>query len=176
MLTLTKKSEYALTAMCHLATRPKETVSARDIAQTNAVPLPLLMNVLKLLNQAGYVNSTRGARGGYSLAVDARDVSLNDLLVAIEGPVRLVPCASPAQNASERLASATCENSSTSDAAGNRTLDGCAREAVCTIRRPLHRVHEAFTKFLEAVTIADLAFDSQPIDLKIANLTEKVSA
>lgn len=135
MLSLTKKSEYALIAMCHLANRPDEVVSARDIAEQHAVPLPLLMNVLKSLNQAGIISSVRGARGGYRLQVDPADVTLNDLVEAIEGPVRLVPCA-PTEDHDGRA---------------------CERMHMCTIRKPLHRVHHAFQEFLAGVTIAELA-------------------
>ena len=54
MLALTKKTEYALIALCHLAhAGAEEVVSARDIAVRHGVPLPLLMNVLKCLNQKG---------------------------------------------------------------------------------------------------------------------------
>ncbi|MEW6250870.1 MAG: Rrf2 family transcriptional regulator, partial [Planctomycetota bacterium] len=62
MLTLTRKTEYALIAVCHLTRVGQKVVSARDIAEEHSVPLPLLMNVLKRLNRTGHVNSVRGAR------------------------------------------------------------------------------------------------------------------
>ena len=95
MLTLTKKTEYALIAACHLANVGQEVVSARDMAETYGVRLPLLMNVLKKLNQHGILRSVRGARGGYALAVGPKQVSLSRLIEAVEGPPRLVKCALP---------------------------------------------------------------------------------
>ena len=136
MLSLTKKSEYALVAICHLARVRDRVVSAREIAQLHEVPLPLLMNVLKQLNQAGYVHSSRGARGGYTLAVSAKGLRLADVLRAVEGPVRLVNCAPVGVDA--------------------RT---CKRAGVCSIRSPIHKLHRQLLRFLEDVTVSDLAFD-----------------
>lgn len=69
MLALTKKTGYGLIAMAHLAELPEGRVcSAREIAALYEIPAALLMNVLKALSSAGYVESFRGARGGYRLA------------------------------------------------------------------------------------------------------------
>lgn len=139
MLTLTKKSEYALVALCHLARSPRDTVvSAREISECHHVPLPLLMNVLKSLNQAGLINSTRGARGGYRLAVDPEEITLRDLVESVEGPVKFVACAGTETHESEP----------------------CERSSSCSIRRPLHRVHESFKEFLGTVSVSELATNS----------------
>ena len=66
MISLTKKTGYGLIALAHLATLPDEKVcSAREIAGRYDMPLSLLMNVLKELASAGYVDSVRGSHGGY---------------------------------------------------------------------------------------------------------------
>jgi Rrf2 family protein len=138
MLALTKKSEYALVAVCHMARVGQRIVSAREIAEQHQVPLPLLMNVLKKLNHAGYVRSVRGARGGYNLAVAATRLNLASIVAAVEGPVRFVKCVPgpvPARRA-------------------------CRRSGVCAIREPVHKVHDRLMKFLTGVTISDLAFDA----------------
>ncbi|HPC22218.1 MAG TPA: Rrf2 family transcriptional regulator [Phycisphaerae bacterium] len=136
MLSLTKKSEYALIAICHLARVGERVVSAREIAELHQVPLPLLMNILKQLNQAGCVNSVRGARGGYSLAVPAETLTLSAVLRAVEGPVRLVNCAPVGT--------------------GSRV---CERAGICSIRSPIHKLHHQFLRFLDEVTVSDVAFD-----------------
>jgi len=95
MLTLTRKTDYALVALSHLAHRLAEDagpVSARIIAETHGLPLPLLMNILKELAQAKLVNSTRGATGGYALALSPERISLLEIINAIEGPVKLTAC------------------------------------------------------------------------------------
>jgi Rrf2 family protein len=139
MLSLTKKCEYALVAICHLARVEQRVVSAREIAELHEVPLPLLMNVLKQLNQAGQVRSVRGARGGYALAVAPNELTLAQVIHAVEGPVRLVNCA---------------------PGAGGRQR-GCERLAFCSIRHPIHKVHHELLKFLGSVTVADIAFDDE---------------
>ena len=143
MLSLTKKSEYALVAVCHFARVGQRVTSAREIAEQHGVPLPLLMNVLKKLSRAGQVRSVRGARGGYHLAVAPEQLTLSAVIEAVEGPVRLVSCirVSP----------------------GDR---GCKRFAYCSIRRPVHKVHQQLVKFLGGVTVADLAFDEEYFEAK----------
>jgi Rrf2 family protein len=134
MLTLTRKTEYGLIAICHLAQVGQKVVSARDIAELHDVPLPLLMNVLKRLNRVGYVTSVRGAHGGYILAASPQQLTLADLIEAVEGPVHLVRCVNPS-------------------AAGRK----CTRTAHCFIQPSVAKVHDGLRKFLATVTIADLA-------------------
>ncbi len=140
MLTLTRKTEYALIAVCHLA-RVDNTavVSARDIAEQYNVPLPLLMNVLKKLNRAGHINSVRGARGGYLLAVDPRRLTLAALIAAVEGPIHLTRCTNPAKDARR-----------------------CDITGTCPVRRSMVKVHQKLETFLSSLTIADVAFDTLP--------------
>jgi Rrf2 family protein len=80
LLRFGKRAEYALIALAHLAQRPDGITSAREIAQSHRLPLPLLMKLLKCLHHQGLVKSIRGVRGGYQLQVDLRTVSLDDLL------------------------------------------------------------------------------------------------
>ncbi|MFO0840110.1 MAG: Rrf2 family transcriptional regulator [Phycisphaerae bacterium] len=138
MLALTKKTEYALIALCHLARESGQIVSARDIATRYSVRLPLMMNVMKTLNQRGLLRSIRGANGGYQLAAAADRVSLADLFEAVEGPARLVHCAPPVEKSDRH-----CE------------LVGC-----CPVRAPLHGIHRKLQSFLGETTVADVAFDA----------------
>src|SRR6516162_3683133 len=85
MLCLSKKSEYALIALGYLAERSGEIVSAREVAERFELPLPLLMNILKSLNRSGWLDSTRGVRGGYRIGRALENVSLHDLIQAIDG-------------------------------------------------------------------------------------------
>jgi Rrf2 family protein len=152
VLALTRKTEYALIAACHLARVGNKVVSAREIAAQHAVPLPLLMNVLKLMNQGGHVRSVRGAHGGYLLARPANQISLADVIEAVEGPVRLVRCAPPGNPTDER---------------------NCELVASCTIRRSVRRVHDRLHEFLAGVTVADVAFETGALEgLKMGALEE----
>lgn len=147
MLTLTRKTEYALIAVCHLARVDGKVVSARDIAEEHTVPLPLLMNVLKKLNRTGHVRSVRGAHGGYVLGVKPEQFTLADLIAAVEGPVHLVRCTNPAQNARP-----------------------CTRTGICFIRRPIGKIHEHLSQFLAGITVADIAFDERTVPVHAAKV------
>ncbi len=136
MLTLTRKTEYAMIALCHLARAAPGVVSAREIAAEHSVPLALLMNVLKRLNRTGHVTSIRGARGGYRLAVSPDQVTLAGLIEAVEGPVHLVRCTNPSRKSRK-----------------------CDLTGQCFIRQAVVKVHNRLRRFLGTVTIADLAFD-----------------
>lgn len=137
MLTLTKKTEYALIAVCHLANASDQVVSARDMARMYRVRLPLLMNVLKKLNQSGLLNSVRGARGGYTLAKPPTEISLSELIEGVEGSPKFVRCATAISKED-----VPCD-----------LLDSCP------VRPPLVKIHGHFGRFLRGVSIADLAFD-----------------
>lgn len=140
MLTLTRKTEYALIAVCHLANARGRVISARDIAEQHGVPLPLLMNVLKKLNRTGHVNSVRGARGGYILAHEPQDITLDALIEAVEGPVHLVRCTNPADDAR-----------------------ACTLTGPCPIRGSVRKVHERLREFLSGITVADFVFNGQQL-------------
>jgi len=136
MLAMTKKTGYGLIAMTHLAKLGEgEVASAREIAAMFGVPAGLLMNVLKELAAAGYVESLRGARGGYRLARRPEDINLADLIGAIERPVRLSHCVT------EQAGDHEC------------TVEVMSR---CPVADPVHRVHRKLNDFLRKVTLAEI--------------------
>src|SRR5215831_16506823 len=77
MLKLTKKADYGLIALCHLAADRggRVSASAKDISEAYRIPLPLLSKVLQKLTRAGMLTSEQGTNGGYRLSRDARDIS-----------------------------------------------------------------------------------------------------
>src|SRR3954468_19152419 len=84
MWCLSKKTEYALVALAHLAEQPGRLASAREIAQAQALPVALLMNILKNLQGHGLLSSGRGVKGGYQLARDLGALSLYELMAMVE--------------------------------------------------------------------------------------------
>lgn len=144
MLSLSKKTDYALIALAYLGqlraehvhpeTAESDAVSARKIADKFSLPLPLLMNLLKDLVKARIVASIRGASGGYRLAVEPAEVSLLDVVQAIDGPVQLVECSDPLPILGQ----------------------GCLVERACPIRKPMRRLERKLEAFLSRVTLADL--------------------
>ena len=77
MLKLTKKADYGLIALKHLAVNSPGSASAKEIADTYGVPLPLLSKILQKLAKAGFLRSEHGTNGGYKLARDPRDIGLS---------------------------------------------------------------------------------------------------
>jgi len=137
MLALTKKTGYGLIAMTHLSRLGAGRVaSAREIAERFGVPASLLMNVMKELAAVGYLESVRGARGGYRLAGGLERVSLADLITAVEGPIRLAECIS--------------------GAAGEDADGTCHLMHRCPISAPVHRVQRKLSDFLKQVSLAEI--------------------
>lgn len=138
MIALTKKTEYAIIAACHLARCRERVVAAREIAEHYSIRVALLMNVLKQMHRGGVVESVRGARGGYRLARDAEELTLADLIESVEGPPRLVRCAPPVSGES----------------------GACDLISSCPVRLPLMKAHEHLCNYLRGVTVADLTSDA----------------
>ncbi|MDP6544246.1 MAG: Rrf2 family transcriptional regulator [Phycisphaerae bacterium] len=137
MLALTKKTGYALVAMGYLSQLDRGALaSAREIADRFDLSSSLLMNVLKKLASSEYIESVRGARGGYRIAVDPEEVSLADLVGVLEGPVRLAECVT--------------------EVAGNDTECTCQVMANCPVADPVHRAQRKLKDFLASVTLSEI--------------------
>jgi Rrf2 family protein len=136
MLRLTKKADYSLIALRHLAAaHPGASVSAKDVADSYGIPLPLLSKILQKLGKAGFVLSEQGTNGGYRLARDPALISALDVIRTIDGPIILTSCFT------EHL--------------------HCDHVARCSVKRPLQRIHEAILRLLASVTIQDMLRDTE---------------
>jgi Rrf2 family protein len=135
MFTLTRKTEYALIALSHLAAEEDRLASAREIADEYRLPLPVLTNVLKMLNRCGIVVSERGAKGGYRLAQDPHQISLAQLIRAVEGPTRLVRCTGGHSGPPRR---------------------SCELISHCPVRPAVLKVHQRMQRFLESVSVGEI--------------------
>lgn len=93
VLQISRKIDYALRAMIHLAALPGDRIaSLQDLAGTLHLPRDFLAKILKLLAERGLVRSARGAHGGYQLARAAAEISFLEVIEAAEGPVQLNVC------------------------------------------------------------------------------------
>ena len=114
MLRLSKKADYALIAMKHLALQAdRGSSSAREIAKQYAIPVELMAKILQRLVRRRLLTSHQGTRGGYRLARPPASISVADVIEAIDGPVTVTAC-------------------STGD-------DRCVQFATCSVRDPLWR-------------------------------------
>jgi FeS assembly SUF system regulator len=130
MLRISKLTDYATVLLAQLADEAPKPRTASALAERTRIGLPTVSKVLKELQRAGLVVSTRGARGGYALGRKAEDISAAEIIDAVEGPVGLTECAThPGQ---------------------------CDLEAGCRVGRSWQRVHRAIRNTLSTITLAEL--------------------
>ena len=132
MIRLSKLADYAMLLMGHVATHQERTHSALDLAEITQVPVPTVSKILTKLARADILTSQRGARGGYTLARSARDISAADIIGAVDGPIALTQCIEDGPGA-------------------------CDLEMLCPSRIGWHRVNAAILHALREVTLAEMA-------------------
>jgi FeS assembly SUF system regulator len=131
MLRISKMTDYAIMVMVELHSLRGEVLSAQALADRSRLELPTVSKVLKLLVKAGLVTSYRGPAGGYSLERNAKEVSVAEIIAAIEGPIAMTEC-----SVEEGL---------------------CAQEDICGLRGNWQRISVAVAKALEDVSLAEMA-------------------
>jgi Rrf2 family protein len=132
MLRLSKKTDYALLAMRHLAANvDRGAVSARELAEAYNIPTELLAKVLQKLVRGKLLESHHGIRGGYALARPASNMSVADVIEAVDGPFTVTAC-------------------SESD-------HSCDQYSKCNIRDPLWRIKDRIVATLASTSVAELA-------------------
>lgn len=93
MIRLGKLTDYGLVLMTHMAhSHDRSLHTARDLAVESRLPLPTVSKLLKELLRGGLLVSHRGIKGGYSLAREPREISVAEVIAALEGPVALTEC------------------------------------------------------------------------------------
>jgi Rrf2 family protein len=142
MLKLTKKADYGLMAMKHLAERAhKGACSAKDVADAYSIPQEALAKILQRLVKAGLLQSQHGANGGYMLARAANKISAFEVIRAIDGPLFITSCI---------------------------TVRGeCGQSGRCTIREPLRRVNESIEQVLRRITISEMKEEPEEVEAKV---------
>jgi Rrf2 family protein len=153
MLRLSKKADYALMAMKHLAQHTSSSsTSAREIAEQYDIPIELMAKVLQRLVRIGLLASTQGTRGGYTLGRPPEAISVADVIEAIDGPFSVTACST--------------EN------------NDCEQFSKCSIRDPLWRIRERIAAALGTVTIAEIAAEtvSSPVAVSRAAVLHNARA
>jgi Rrf2 family protein len=90
---LTRGSEYAIRAILDLASKPDETkIQLKEIAARMDIPEDFLAKIFQILNRTGIVKSFRGTKGGYTLAKPPEQITLKDIISAVDGPIKLNKC------------------------------------------------------------------------------------
>jgi FeS assembly SUF system regulator len=135
MLKLSKKADYGLIAVRHLAKNGAASAcSASDISEACGIAGPLMAKVLQKLAKAGLVVSRHGSGGGYQLARNATAISAFEVIDAIDGPLTITSCVT---NRGE-----------------------CDQALTCTVREPLRLVNDSILQILKTVTISQMSESS----------------
>jgi len=131
MLKLTKKADYGLIAMRHLACcEDHAACSAKEIADCYGIPPEALAKILQRLVKAKLLISQHGINGGYGLAREARSISAFEVISAIEGPLFITSCST--------------------------SHGDCVQSPKCTVREPLRKVSETIQQVLTRMKISDM--------------------
>ena len=130
MLRVTKLTDYASVVLTVLASDPAAVLSASELAERAGLEAPTVAKVLKPLAQAGLVDGFRGANGGYRLARDAAEISLVEIVEAMEGPLGMTECSVHAGQ--------------------------CGIEDSCGVRANWRRINDVVADALRGVTLADM--------------------
>jgi len=135
---LTKGTDYGMLGILYLARQPRErVVLISEIAQAQDVPESYLAKIFQDLAKAGLVRSHRGARGGFTLARSAADITLRQVIEAIEGPLALNRCLDP--------------------------REGCERAEDCPVHAALASAQTMLISALDNVTLKSLAALQPPV-------------
>jgi Rrf2 family protein len=131
LLKLTKKADYGLMAMKHLAEHVHDGArSAKDVADAYGIPPEALAKILQRLVKAGLLKSLHGMNGGYTLARDPRTISAFEVIRAIDGPLFITSCI---------------------------TVRGeCDQSDRCNIREPLRKVNSSIEDVLKRIKISEM--------------------
>ncbi len=129
---LTRGADYGSRGILYLARQPRDrVVLISEIASAQGVPESYLAKIFQDLAKAGLVRSHRGARGGFTLARSAEEITLRQVIEAIEGPLSLNRCLDP--------------------------REGCDNCTVCPVHVALSAAQSMLISALESVTLRSLA-------------------
>lgn len=131
MVLISRKVDYAILALVHLMKVP-EGCSARELAAAYSLSRPFLANILKELCHHGFIESHRGINGGYRLTKEPSEVTVEQIIAALDGPFQLMSCARGSEG------------------------ESCGLVDVCPVKSPLKAVHDRLLAVLASTTLEDL--------------------
>jgi len=136
MIRLSRITDYGIVLMVRLAQNPDdEARNARNLAAETGLPVPVVSKVLKTLAREGLLSSQRGSKGGYALARSAGDISVPEMITALEGPISLTECS--AHPRARRSCPAMCANRGNGSIPRSTMLSPRSRSPTSQRRKPL---------------------------------------
>jgi len=132
MIKLSRMADYGVILMVQLARAPQQVTTATELTEATALPGPTVSKLLKQLSRAGLLDSQRGTNGGYTLSQPVGEISVADIVSALEGPIALTEC---------------------------MTAEGavCEIEALCPTRTNWRQINNALVEALDRVSLAEMA-------------------
>ena len=147
MLRLTKQTDYGIVLLTQLANAPEQRFAAPELAAETRIPQPMVSKILKILTREGLLDSHRGVKGGYSLAREPQDVSVAEVITALDGPIAFTDCIDDAPGC-------------------------CSQEDICRLRGNWQRINDAIRQTLESISLAEMIHPLPPPSLGIDPLVQ----
>jgi FeS assembly SUF system regulator len=139
MFRMTRLADYGIVLLTHLAGDPERLPqNAKDLAARSHMPLPVVTKILKILAREGLLLSHRGTKGGYSLARGPEQISMAEVIRAVEGPIALTACVVGPPG-------------------------DCQHESFCPVRGHVQKINHAIRQALGGIKLADLCASPRPI-------------
>ncbi len=151
MLRMSKLADYGTIILTTMVREPERIRSAVEIAAVIDVPVPTVSKILKMLARGSLVTSLRGAKGGYLLAREPAQISIAEVISAMDGPIGMTEC--------------------------SITPGLCSQEKECTVRANWLRVNRVVLQALEQITLAQMVEPVvEKIDISAIQLRRPVRA
>ena len=131
MIKLSKPSDYSVVVLSLLARDKGKLMTAVGLSQASGIPEPTVAKVLKLLSKEGVIESTRGVNGGYALMRDPAEISVSELIAALEGPIAITACVEGSD-------------------------DSCNIESICPMSGKWAKVNATIKTALDGLPVSDL--------------------
>ena len=138
MLRMTKQADYAIVLLTRMAGEPESQFNASEAAEQTGLPQPIVSKILKLLAHRKLLTSHRGAKGGYRLARTADDITVAQIIEAVEGPIAITECV-------------------------DETPGECSQEPVCPVRSNWQQINHAVRSALEQITLQEMTHPVAPM-------------
>ena len=145
---INKLTDYSIVILANLVAKDENAMyTAKELSEFSGIPFPTVTRILKMLSNKGILESQRGAQGGYELIKNSTDISVAEVIEAMEGPIALTECASD-----------DC---------------GCAFEPSCAVGKPWQKINKAVNDVLRNISLSDMSVkdESQKL-LKLTNIEE----
>jgi FeS assembly SUF system regulator len=132
MIRLSRLADYGVVLAGRMATRPEVYHNAMELADATGLPTPTVSKILAALARDGVLLSQRGVKGGYRLSRRPADISVADIISALDGPIALTLCIEQGPRA-------------------------CDVESICPNRPGWQRLNDAVRQALSSVSLAEMA-------------------